>query len=328
MINNKNRDRRLELICDLLQTKNKYSKNEIYKYVVKHLKEMPISIRTINYDLEYLKKYKEAPIEMSGKGKNSVYYFVDEFELFKSIISNEDKSDLVLLHSIFSSIPFVNSSLQFEKVLENIGAPNKKAILKYPPIDFEQVIESSLVKKNFKILFDAIIENICILIQYKSFNKSEIDELEFHPYFLKQFNKRWFLIGYNPNTKYIETRGLERIEKIKLLYNKERNNNFYIKPEKYREHLFGVTKTNESAQTIEIKISKNRAPYFISKPIQPTLKQKILKDSNYLISFKCIVNKELIAELLSYGSDVQVIKPKTLKDKMINLLKDAFDNYN
>ncbi len=328
MINNKNRDRRLELICDLLQTKNKYSKNEIYNYVVKHLKDVPISIRTINYDLKYLKKYKEAPIEISGKGKNSVYYFADEFELFKSIISNEDKSDLVLLHSIFSSIPFVNSSLQFEKVLENIGAPNKKTVLKYPPIDFEQVIESKLVKNNFKIIFDAIIENICILIQYKSFNNIEVEELEFHPYFLKQFNKRWFVIGYNPQKKIIETRGVERIEKIKLLYNKERNTKYYIKPEKYRAHLFGVTKTNENAQVIQIQISKNRAPYFISKPIQPIQKQKKLKDGSNLISFKCIINKELIAELLSYGSDVQVIKPKTLKDKIINLLKDAIDNYN
>ena len=69
-------------------------------------------------------------------------------------------------------------------------------------------------------------------------------------------------------------------------------------------------------EKIELILSKNRAPYFISKPMVEKNSIKTEKTGQVKASFTCIINKELIAELLSFGSDVIVLGPTSLKTRI------------
>ncbi len=51
-----------------------------------------------------------------------------------------------------------------------------------------------------KELFNFIINEQPIKITYEPFGKSAFDA-EIHPYYLKQYNNRWFILGYNPEYK-------------------------------------------------------------------------------------------------------------------------------
>ena len=58
------------------------------------------------------------------------------------------------------------------------------------------------------------------------------------------------------------------------------------------------------------------ANYVKTKPFSPFQKQKELPDGSLEVRLKLIPNKELYALLLSYGSEVKIIKPQQLADRM------------
>jgi predicted DNA-binding transcriptional regulator YafY len=63
-------------------------------------------------------------------------------------------------------------------------------------------------------LYDAIIYKKVLKITYLQSFKDKV-KLEIHPYYLKQYNNRWFLFGYNPDrNKYDWNLPLDRIIEI------------------------------------------------------------------------------------------------------------------
>jgi len=47
-------------------------------------------------------------------------------------------------------------------------------------------------------LFNAILFKRVLKIKYKSFTNEQFENQTIHPYYLKQYNNRWFLFGKNP----------------------------------------------------------------------------------------------------------------------------------
>ena len=116
-------------------------------------------------------------------------------------------------------------------------------------------------------LFNAIVYKKALEISYKSF-KSEIPiSISFHPYHLKQYNKRWFLFGKNPNYEGITNLALDRIETI-ALSDTAYIPNTAIAFDNYFEDVIGVTvPENQDLLKIEFLVSKSLAPYITTKPI-------------------------------------------------------------
>ncbi len=89
-----------------------------------------------------------------------------------------------------------------------------------PVIEFEQ--NAYLKGLNyFTQLYEAITYGKSLVINYKSFKAESATPIEFHPYYLKQFNLRWFLIGRNHEYGSIQNLSLDRIEDIDALSNKD-----------------------------------------------------------------------------------------------------------
>ena len=49
----------------------------------------------------------------------------------------------------------------------------------------------------FTNIFNAIQNEVVLKISYKGFKQNDKDEFKFHPWYLKQFNNRWFVFGFN-----------------------------------------------------------------------------------------------------------------------------------
>ena len=69
-------------------------------------------------------------------------------------------------------------------------------------------------KEHIGILYDSIINKQILEIKYHPFNREEPIEMILKPYFLKQYNSRWFLFGFNENLKTISNLPLDRITEI------------------------------------------------------------------------------------------------------------------
>ena len=91
-------------------------------------------------------------------------------------------------------------------------------------------------------------------LHYQSFKAREPSLINFHPYILKEFNNRWFLIGRNTKEKAIRNLALDRI--ISIDYNLDISyQNYDFDGDEYYKNTVGVTVLNEdSLKEITLKI--------------------------------------------------------------------------
>ena len=64
-------------------------------------------------------------------------------------------------------------------------------------------------------IFNSIINKQCLRIVYRNF-KGDENCWDIHPYYLKQYNTRWFLLGMNDGYRNMTNIPLDRIESIEL----------------------------------------------------------------------------------------------------------------
>ena len=147
------------------------------------------------------------------------------------------------------------------------------------------------------------------------FEASESFEVIIHPYYLKQYNNRWFLYGYNPsNDKYDWNLALDRIKSISEL-NENYHLNNVIDWQEYFEDIVGVTKPeNSQVETVVLLFKGKTCHYIESKPIHGSQKLRRIDSNLVEVSLNVIINYELERLILSYADSVKVLKPSKLVD--------------
>ena len=74
-------------------------------------------------------------------------------------------------------------------------------------------------------------------------------------------------------------------------------------------------------------LSAKRAPYVKTKPIHHS--QKVISDdeNGLNIELTLIPNRELVAQILSFGDDVKVLEPEELRKEVSEYLEKAYMKY-
>lgn len=185
--------------------------------------------------------------------------------------------------------------------------------------------------KHLKPLYLAIRKKQVLTISFKGFKDEEVKTFEFHPHILKQYNRRWFVYGYNKTTD-IEAWSIpldERLISYTVLEEEA-----YTASDKdwelfFREMIGVVRPLNAVAERVVLKFYNGREKYFKTKPFQPDYDEFYEEEKSDQVFFNAIINKELVQQLLSYGQDVEVLEPETLKMQMkehSDGMKSYYDN--
>ncbi len=176
-------------------------------------------------------------------------------------------------------------------------------------------------------IYNSILYKKAINIEYKSFKQDISQSFILHPYFLKQYNNRWYVLGKNDATQFIMNLALDRITSIdesekKYISNKSIDFNEYF------EDIIGVTSNNDGkVENVVIKVSNELLPYIKTKPLHGSQKLKEKGAYHTLISIDVIPNYELESLVLSYGEGLEVLHPKLLRDKIKMRIELTFSNY-
>jgi hypothetical protein len=163
-------------------------------------------------------------------------------------------------------------------------------------------------------------------VEYQDFKSPLPYTIAFHPYYLKQYNNRWFIFGYNELTKNeYWNMALDRIKTVEE--GKTEYNEIEIDWEDYFYDIIGVTKKIEDEmQTVKLWFSPSQAPYVITKPIHPT--QKCKNTENGLeVTISVVPNYELEKLILSFGETVKVLSPESFQKKIIDRIKKCDNLY-
>lgn len=146
-----------------------------------------------------------------------------------------------------------------------------------------------------------------------------------HPYLLKEYHNRWYVIGWDENEKDIRTFGLDRIKSIEPLNKPYRKSDF--NPKEYFRHTIGIIAPQSKPPKIKIELTKQQAQYLITQPIHTS--QKVLKETkdNVVFTFELHPTFEFISMLLGYREKAIVISPVWLRKGMKELLEQMIKKY-
>lgn len=287
-----------------------------------------ISIRQIRKDISFMKSPEGWNIELNEikVGKKYIYKYSDP----KFTITNQpiNRLEAEQIRHALTVLQRFNGFPQLEWVQEFIPRLEESFGL---PKNISQIIgfdDNPDLKNRHLIgeLFQNIIDEKVLTINYKPFSKDENVICIIHPYYLKQFNNRWFLFGWNEEYLQISNLPLDRIQRIEV------NNTKYKKSSidfnEYFDDIFGVTKDSNSAIT-EIKLEFNAgfADYIITKPISPFQKNRKKEDGKLEVLLQLIPNKELTSLLLGFGSNVKVLYPESLSNSIKEEYKKSLKLY-
>ncbi len=177
-------------------------------------------------------------------------------------------------------------------------------------------------------LHNAIYYKKVISISYQPFENDAPFDVVIHPYFLKQYNNRWFLFGYNPEKeKYDWNMAIDRIVSIKEIRGKYHKNN-KIDWQEYFEDIIGVTKTIDAEPEKVILIFKGKTGnYVATKPLHGSQKAKWLDKETLEVKLHLIINYELERLILSYAESVVVIGPISLAKEIRRRLEEGVKLY-
>lgn len=182
--------------------------------------------------------------------------------------------------------------------------------------------------KHLDVLYQAILKKIVLRITYQSFKARNPSEIIFHPFILKEFNNRWFLIGVVGKKTKISTFALDRILEVDYDLNipfREENFN----GDEYYKNTIGVTVLEEKhVQNISLKIDKSNAPYVLTKPLHHS--QEVVEqheDRSITITLKVHINFELERLILGFGDSIEVIAPRLLRNRIQKKLQIALQKY-
>lgn len=175
----------------------------------------------------------------------------------------------------------------------------------------------------FSDLFNAIVNKQTLRIRYKRYEKDE-KEFVFYPYFLKQYNNRWFLFGLNPEYQSIipiTNLALDRIQQIEL-ENRPFIENKDIDFDEYFDDVVGVTiYEDKKVEKIILKVEKSLLPYIETKPLHGSQKLVKIEDGTGIIELSLKMNYELESLLLSYADRLNILEPLHLKETITQRAK-------
>lgn len=262
-------------------------------------------------------------IKRLNDGRKKYYrYDKDDFSLFTKGFNEEDlralKENIQTLQR-FKGLPTFSWMDSLVVKLED------KLTLKSSVgsiIDYEDNADYSGIDW-LKDCFDAIINQQPLKIDYRNFEEREF-HWTIHPYYIKQYNNRWFLIGYNPAFDDLSTLALDRIDDITPCHI-DFVPNTTVDFESLYDNVVGVTIPDAPVETIKLRFSPSRLQYVVTKPLHKS--QRCSDPDNGIITIRLIPNNEIDAKILSFGPDVEVLEPETYRERIQEKIRKSFGHY-
>lgn len=188
-------------------------------------------------------------------------------------------------------------------------------------IFFEQREPKGTVHLN--ILLKCISNKKLLSFEYKKFWDDEISVRLVEPYAMREFKSRWYLVAKDLKDDTIKTFGLDRLN------NPEQKSKSFEYPDEEVlknkfHHCFGViTPDKGEPEIIELSFSSFQGKYIKTMPLHHSQQVLVDNEDECIIRLKLFNTIDLRMEILSYGKEVKVLKPKSLAKQISKMHREA-----
>lgn len=179
---------------------------------------------------------------------------------------------------------------------------------------------------NLPVVIQAMKESCRLCFSYRAYNRVNTKRnIVVEPYFVRIFKQLWYVIGYNVKDAMIKTYSLDRMSDVTIS-----GEHFEVpvgfSAADYFKDCFGIMQSKGEPKDVVLKASSNQAKYFRALPLHHSQSEEV-HDSYSLFHYHLLITYDFIQEILSHGSQVEVIAPPELKAMVVNELRMALANY-
>lgn len=336
MPRNKNAEYRFQILDRCFSDfRHKYNFEELLEkindnlYDAKGCKSM-IMERQLRDDINAIRKMLPDGIYLDAiqydEGKKCFYRYTEPgFSIYKNELSIEEVQNLRSTIEMLSKYRGLPSNGWLEEVISNLelrfGVKGNSENL----VSFGQNEQLKGIEYLSDII-DATINHQPLDVEYISANSNYHQHI-LHPYFVKQYNGRWFLFGLDEKDGKIKSLAFDRIQSM------SNSNHAFIKNENidfnsYFDNVVGVSVPYGAAaklEEIQLKFSPKRFKYVTTKPIHKS--QTIINNVECIISLKVYPTLELEQQILSFGPDVEVLSPIWFREEFSKKIAICYKKY-
>ena len=287
------------------------------------------SVSAIQKDIKAMKEDELlgflAPISYS-RIHNGYYYKDPNYSINKVPLNSSELESLEAVSDVLNMFSGSRISNDFDHAVKKIFASISEKRNEFEKTNRIIQTDSHINHKgfeNFELLYHSISNKIPICFVHYSYSKRCYRSNIVHPYLIKEFQNKWYVLGFSETHNEFRTFGLDRIYEPILLKKEyipadsEFINTFY-------DDMYGVYPIpDESKQKILINVKSLLSEYLKANPIHSTQEIVDIKENgNTIFQFNIIPTVELINFFTQYCAHIRVLEP----DFIINIIKKSIKN--
>ena len=201
-------------------------------------------------------------------------------------------------------------------MMENVSIKDKVLFEEIP--DGEQYLPDIL---------EALKKNLVLEMTYQSFSRDEENTFEVEPLCLKAFKQRWYLVAHSPYYDKVMIYALDRVHWLGLTKKSFKYPKDFV-PEEFFDDCFGIIADKKiKPETVKLKVSAGQANYLRTLTLHQTQKEIEQTDEYSIFIVKLRPTFDFRQEILSQGSDIEVLEPKWFRDEVAEVSKHMWNKY-
>lgn len=181
--------------------------------------------------------------------------------------------------------------------------------------------------ENLYGLLHAIQNQLQIQFTYQKFWEDELTKREAEPYALKEFKNRWYVLAKDIKDGQVKSFALDRLSGLDIT-----KKHFHLpvnfNVNEHYKYCFGIISPNgHKPEDVELSFDPFQGKYIKSLPLHESQEILIDNEEELRIKLTLFITHDFFMELLSFGENLQIIKPKSLITEMKAVVKNVLNKY-
>ncbi len=268
----------------------------------------------------------DAPIVYDAGARGYKYEY--DYSINQLPIAENDLQGISMALSLLSRYQDIPDIANMNNLLTTLAQKvniQKDSFSEESPIDYQR--NKYLGIEYIPKIIEAINEKKILYVEYQRFTSDQVKSHKVHPYFLKEFENRLYLIGLDvriDKDPLVLTFALDRCVDVIVGY--ENFEEDIPDRDLYFKDLYGISRANDKAKKIILELTELQYKYLETNPLHAS-QQLSSRDNTKTAELHAIINYELQSKILGMGDNVRVLSPKSLQDDITSLAEKILNKY-
>lgn len=288
--------------------------------------ELGVSRATVYRDIAFLRDSLNAPIEHDTEQHRFSYRGEGQlFDLPGLWLTPDQVYALVLAQEVLGEA----GASPFAEIIGSLDTRAKRVLgVAAAELKRMRVMRSNVRQLDpqiFSLITSAVLERKPLRFGYRARSTNQPTERLVHPQRLTHYKDNWYLDAFDDNRRALRSFALDRISRV-VVATEEIVDVPQADVDDFAARGYGIFSA-PTRDTARIRFSAHAARWVADERWHPQQEGKMLPDGSYELRLPFGHPRELLMDVLRYGSDAEILEPVALRQQMRAMLQLTISNY-